>query len=924
MNDRRRPTRMILDYASRRGEFTTEELLRDHPELDEAEAKQELMLLAQKDELRCRSKTGAHGITEQIYSSASVVAARNRYSLPDQFEFREVLDTSGASGVVLLVFHKLRQKPQVLKLLKAGADPDAFVNEIKLAAERVKHPSIMPVIEAGLTSQGEPYYTMPFEEGARDLARLLRSDGPLPPDRAGRLALQVAEGLAAAHAQGVVHRDVKPENILVTREDDRAIILDLGIAKDLASARTSRVTRQGAVQGTLYYMAPERFDPGRGSPAVDVFALGATLYEMMTGRTPFEAPEGQAERNTTEAVIERIRGASLGLNGHEAAAIPQELRGIIARCIRKDPAERYADGAQLAIALRRFLGENSEASPTGGLASSSGPRRASSSVLAAATFAILAVAAAVLAFLLQRGGGADGSAAGDPAVKSPPSFKEPPLAEPRRPEAGGPTSPDLPKDNPLPPPKTPTHSEQLAALRTDLNADPLKNAPSVLARVDEIIQRHGETDESVLLLRARCLYLLDDLPAARDSLAKLKSSTQSAEAAQLLAVVALRMNELTTSLAALNDAKVAPGIPFFELADACYRVDELAGAQKVVDLVRLAQAVRRLDKLLPELAELSPPDDRLQAVALHHKAIALRRFGAVEEACTLHARASSIDPSSFRASLTTPALDLAELTAQAAKAFEGDDTKPAAGLLSIRDVLPEGFLEARFARLQAELDLMGKYLAGDYEAVLKAHVGKPLEEAPVPLIKTASQVYSRARWEPVPFDENDWRQPAIPQRDAWMFRITQEEILLESHADVDARLRTKEPLARFGFEIDLTVAPADDQGIGFIVLKQQQQQPPPQTSEGGKGRTTFLRFGSSRVDLVERSGAADTKLFAAAPAEEAGRYVAAAIRAGGAVVVYVNRRVLCVLDETRIELPTDIYFGALKAKVSVHALRIIR
>src|SRR5512147_261568 len=170
--------------------------------------------------------------------------------------------------------------------LAAGLNVERFRREIQLAA-KLQHPHIVPVHAAG-EADGLPYYTMPLVEGESLRARLAR-DGALPVAEAVSILRDVAKALAYAHAHGVVHRDIKPDNVLLAAHD--ALVTDFGVAKALSSARQESlaptITALGASLGTPAYMAPEQVaaDPDTDHRA-DIYALGVMAYELLAGRPP--------------------------------------------------------------------------------------------------------------------------------------------------------------------------------------------------------------------------------------------------------------------------------------------------------------------------------------------------------------------------------------------------------------------------------------------------------------------------------------------------------------------------------------------------------------------------------------------------------------------------------------------------------------
>jgi len=220
-----------------------------------------------------------------------------------------------------------------------------FQREAK-AASALTHPNIVQVYDYG-QSDGNYYIVMELIEGA-DLRRYLRSRGVLAIDRAVIIAHDVALGLSAAHRRGIVHRDVKPQNVLVGR-DGSIKLTDFGIASVYKDINAERLTTTGMTLGTVQYYAPEQAQGEIVSPAADVYALGIVMYEMLTGRTPFD---GDTPVAVAMQHIQDIPIAPTQYNPN----IPQVLEDIIMRCLEKVPEMRYRDGGVLARALE-VLGE---------------------------------------------------------------------------------------------------------------------------------------------------------------------------------------------------------------------------------------------------------------------------------------------------------------------------------------------------------------------------------------------------------------------------------------------------------------------------------------------------------------------------------------------------------------------------------------
>src|SRR4051812_32238385 len=220
-----------------------------------------------------------------------------------------------------------------------------------LAATVLRHPNIVACLEAG-TDDDQPYLVMELIEG-EDLAARLRRTGRLEPAETARLGLDVARGLAVAHVRGIVHRDVKPGNILLAR-DGRAMITDFGIARLAADA-------EGAVPGTtlgsVQYFSPEQARGWTTTAASDVYGLGLVLYEAVTGR--------RAWRGDTTAALAAVR---IGAPAPSARAVrpevPAALDAVIVRCLDSDAAGRFPNGAALAAALEPIVGRSEPSSPT--------------------------------------------------------------------------------------------------------------------------------------------------------------------------------------------------------------------------------------------------------------------------------------------------------------------------------------------------------------------------------------------------------------------------------------------------------------------------------------------------------------------------------------------------------------------------------
>jgi hypothetical protein len=267
----------------------------------------------------------------------------------------------GGMGVVFRARHLRLNRPVALKMALDGAyarprDKDRFQREAEAVAQ-LRHPNVVQVYDVG-DVDGRPYFTMELVDGG-SLARKLMGQ-PQPARQAAQLAATLAGAVQAAHACGIVHRDLKPSNILLT-PDGTPKISDFGLARRLDGG--AGLTQTGVAVGTPSYMASEqaRGRPDAVGPAVDVYALGAILYELLTGRPPFK---GETAAETVHQVIFEDPVAPSRLN----PKVPRDLETICLKCLQKPPEKRYATATDLAADLDRFLKhEPIQARPVGRL-----------------------------------------------------------------------------------------------------------------------------------------------------------------------------------------------------------------------------------------------------------------------------------------------------------------------------------------------------------------------------------------------------------------------------------------------------------------------------------------------------------------------------------------------------------------------------
>src|SRR6185369_564394 len=256
----------------------------------------------------------------------------------------------GGMGVVFLARDVQLDRDVAIKVLpihlaNTAAARERFLREARMAAG-LSHPHIVPihrVSEAG----GFVFFVMSYVDG-ETLGERLRTRGPLPPAEAARVLREVAWALAYAHGRGIVHRDVKPDNILLEARTGRALVTDFGIAHKGGGAdanlQTDPGTSTGKIAGTAHFMSPEQAAGESIDGRSDIYALGVVGYLAVSGRLPFESSSLPAllVRQATEAPVSVTRAAP---------GLPPALGAAIDRCLARDPAERFGDGEALAEAL---------------------------------------------------------------------------------------------------------------------------------------------------------------------------------------------------------------------------------------------------------------------------------------------------------------------------------------------------------------------------------------------------------------------------------------------------------------------------------------------------------------------------------------------------------------------------------------------
>jgi serine/threonine-protein kinase len=322
---------------------------------------------------------------------------------------------TGGMGEVWLAHDEVLHRDVAVKYLKREyADDDAFharfLQEARTAAS-LHHPGIATVFDFGESEaeEGLPYLVMEYVDG-RTLGQLL-AEGALDPERARNLILQAASALAEAHSRGLVHRDLKPGNLMVTA-DDVVKITDFGIAR---AADGSALTETGQLLGTPSYISPEQAEGLTATPASDVYALGVVLFECLTGERPYrgDTPVAIALAHLREPVPDLP---------HE---VPAGLAAVTRQALAKDPAERYPHAGALAAALAALDAEPTllmtapvAAAPAPGTALADALRERRPLVVVAALGVVFAIVL-VVAALSPDGGGTDATSASGSPTPSP-------------------------------------------------------------------------------------------------------------------------------------------------------------------------------------------------------------------------------------------------------------------------------------------------------------------------------------------------------------------------------------------------------------------------------------------------------------------------------------------------------------------------
>jgi len=272
-------------------------------------------------------------------------------TLSGRYETGERLGTGGMSSVYKATDRILERTVAVKILAEHLHDDERFVARFKreaLAVAKLIHPNIVQVYDTGVDG-GRHYIVMEYVEG-RSGAQILQRQGPVEPETAAEIGIQACAGLDYAHRRGIIHRDVKPGNLMIVGGpvgggEMIVKLTDFGIARAIEQ---TRITQVGSVVGTAAYLAPEQVRGEEATPATDVYALGVVLYQFLTGRLPYEGS------SLAELAVRQQNEKPLPPSTYDSD-IPEPLGAAVLRALEDDPNRRYASAEELASGLRRGL-----------------------------------------------------------------------------------------------------------------------------------------------------------------------------------------------------------------------------------------------------------------------------------------------------------------------------------------------------------------------------------------------------------------------------------------------------------------------------------------------------------------------------------------------------------------------------------------
>jgi serine/threonine protein kinase len=273
--------------------------------------------------------------------------------LAGKYQVEDVLGVGGM-GVVVAAKHLQLEQKVALKFLRPEAMQskeavERFTREAR-SAVRLKSEHVAKVTDVGTLDTGAPYMVMEFLDGA-DLSRVVQATGSITIEESVHFVLQACEAIAEAHSLGIIHRDLKPQNLFVTRRVDGqplVKVLDFGISKTLDTQSGLSLTRTSSIMGSPLYMSPEQMRSSKNvDQRSDIWALGVILYELLTGRVPFEA---EAIPELCLKVVQDAADSPKSIR----AEIPEGLSAVVLKCLEKNPSNRFANVAEFAAAIEPY------------------------------------------------------------------------------------------------------------------------------------------------------------------------------------------------------------------------------------------------------------------------------------------------------------------------------------------------------------------------------------------------------------------------------------------------------------------------------------------------------------------------------------------------------------------------------------------
>ena len=301
---------------------------------------------------------GAVGVA--LLGGVSIAITRTLYHLRERARVAERLGGytlvkqlgKGGGGAVYMAEHSRMCRPSAVKIITASPDRDTtlisrFQREIEMAS-RLDHPNTIEIRDYGRADESTFFLAMEYLVGL-DLQQLVKRFGPIRPERTVYILRQVCDSLAEAHDKGIMHRDLKPPNVFVTRRGgicDFVKVLDFGLAKQVDTSGEDTITSAGAIVGTPHFMAPEAVHgSGHYEPGSDLYSLGCTAYWMLAGRPPHEGS------TAPEVIAAHVRREPVPIGEASEFEVPEILARAVMRCMRKDPGERFDDVRELKARL---------------------------------------------------------------------------------------------------------------------------------------------------------------------------------------------------------------------------------------------------------------------------------------------------------------------------------------------------------------------------------------------------------------------------------------------------------------------------------------------------------------------------------------------------------------------------------------------